>query len=210
MFRAMIIKLIPLVLLSIVGCAGRDNKNAAPASLVPSIVPGTIHPTEKTQINLAKSIVKWKGTKLMGAGSHSGTVKFKSGHLLYSNGQLAGGQFEVDMTSIYNTDIPLSDPVPRKNITFHLNSDFETNQYPTSRFIITGVQKRDGVFTIEGTLIIKGIENKITFKAVKSSDNVYSAEFSFNRFDWEIGENGTWLEKKLVDPLIHLNVIIQT
>lgn len=161
-------------------------------------------------INLSASTVQWKGTKLLGTGSHEGTVKFEKGVLLFSENDLAGGQFRVDMTSIYNTDIPLHDPVPRKNLTTHLNSDLETKSFPTSHFDITKVQvTANSVFKIRGDLTIKGITRSITLDAheVKPRKE-YHAQFTFDRFDWNIGENGSWLERKLVDKEVTLTVTI--
>jgi len=159
-------------------------------------------------INTDESIVKWKGTKLMHTGKHEGTVAFKSGKMMFSNGDILSGKFVVDMTSIYNTDMPLSDPVPRKNITTHLNKDFETSIFPIATFVITDVKESDpGAYLVTGDMVIKGISRPITItmKEIKH-EKEYNSTFTFNRFLWKIGEKGSWLEKKLVDEDITLQV----
>lgn len=165
--------------------------------------------SDERSIDLSKSVVKWRGTKLMGTGSHEGIVRFKAGKLVFSENQLTGGEFIVDMKSIYITDIPLSDPVPRKNLTTHLNSDFDTGHFPVSSFIITRVRHVDGSIDVSGELKIMSISKTITIRATANQDQTeFKSEFVFNRFDWKIGENGSWLEKRLVDAEVKLWVEI--
>lgn len=185
------------------GCEKAKHSDYSQAFFVVKTTQG-----EPKSIDLSKSVVKWRGTKLMGTGSHEGIVRFKTGRLLFSGNKLTGGELIVDMKSIYNTDIPLSDPEPRKNITTHLNSDFETNIFPDASFVINKViYVDDNHMEISGNLTIKSISNPITVKAESSKDQTeYKTEFVFNRFDWKVGENGTWLEKKLVDAEVKLSV----
>ena len=165
----------------------------------------------RTSIDLDKSVVKWKGTKMLGTGSHEGTVKFSQGELLLSDGKLAGGRFVVDMASIYITDIPLSDPVPRRNLTSHLNSDFETGLFPEATFDITAVEAHGATYQITGALTIKGVANTITLTATEAPGGTcFTAKFSFDRHLWDIGENGSWLEQKLVDAEVFLEISICT
>ena len=190
-----------------------DNKSSG-KSLTNSISPemNTITHVNDTvnslSINTDKSIVKWKGTKLMHTGKHEGTVNFKSGKIMFSNGNIIGGEFVVDMTSIYNTDMPLSEPIPRKNITTHLNKDFETRIFPIATFTITHVKENTPrAYLVTGDMIIKGISKPIiiTLKEIEREKEYFST-FTFNRFLWKIGESGSWLEKKLVDEDITLQV----
>ena len=58
---------------------------------------------EKKEIKTDNSTVTWKGYKV--TGSHYGTVALKSGHLVFDQGKLTGGEFEVDMTSIIVDDL---------------------------------------------------------------------------------------------------------
>jgi polyisoprenoid-binding protein YceI len=163
-------------------------------------------------INIKESVIEWKGTKLMKIGKHEGTVKFTSGEMLFSAGQFIGGHFVVDMKSIYNTDIPLSDPEPRKNLTRHLNEDFETDIFPLAYFNMSNVSVITATsFFITGDMNIKGIKKSlpITVKEIKQ-EKEYVSSLILDRFDWGIGKESSWLEKKLVDAEIFLNVRIVT
>lgn len=207
------IKLLLLLMAFFISCGDNSsvNEKSVSATTIKTIQINDQGQTEKVLININASKVAWKGTKLMGTGSHSGTVSFKDGYLLFSGNELTGGELTVDMSSIYITDIPLSDPIPRKNITTHLNIDFETDVFPTSVFRITSVSRKPDYYAIEGELKIKGITRPISIKAREVKRKVYYiSEFTFDRFDWKIGENGSWLEKKLVDSDISLKVTINT
>lgn len=161
-------------------------------------------------IDLKKSVVKWKGTKLKRTGKHEGTVRFKQGKMFFSKGNLVGGELIVDMLSIYNTDIPKSEPVPRKKLTEHLNNDLETEKFPTASFKITSVEKSTAeVYKITGNMTIKGISKSISVPLKETTRGKdYFSIFTFDRFIWKIGENGSWLEKKVVDANVTLKVEI--
>jgi polyisoprenoid-binding protein YceI len=111
-----------------------------------------------------QSIVKWNGKKV--GGEHYGTIKFSSGTLQVSNGQVNTGVFEMDMTSIVCEDI--TNEGTNQRLVNHLKSDdfFSVESHPTSRMTITGVKKTSGNdYEFSGNLTIKGITNPITFKA---------------------------------------------
>ncbi len=195
-----------LIFCWLIGCTPAKNQSDESSLLQATIVKDL----DKVSINVDKSIVNWKGTKLMGTGSHSGKVSFEEGFLLLNGEELKGGNFVVDMTTIYNTDIPLSDPVPRKNLTEHLSSDFEVSHFGEAKFVITDVQQNKDAYRITGNLTIKGITKEIRIEAIRTGPGTYSSEFSFDRFDWKIGEDGSWLEKKVVDPDVLIQVTIVT
>ncbi len=200
-----------LLLLSVLilafGCQN-NNKEHSEETVLSTLTPQK-YDGVKT-IDVSNSIVKWRGTKLMGTGSHEGTVKFSEGELKFSNNKLIGGTFIVDMTSIYNTDIPLSDPVPRKNITFHLNSDFATDTFPNASFTIKTVEEIDKQsMKISGDMKIRGITNPLSIEAREIiAGKIYEAKVILNRHDWNIGEQGSWLEQKLVDSELTLEIKI--
>lgn len=113
-------------------------------------------------VNIKKSVVEWKGTKLLRTGKHEGIVSFKDGQMSFSNGKLVGGKFVVDMKSIYITDIPKSDPEPRKNLTTHLNKDFETKIFPIASFTITSVEKKTQNRTLsQATWLLKAFQSRL-------------------------------------------------
>lgn len=163
-------------------------------------------------VDVHRSKVEWRGTKVLGTGKHEGTVALLEGQLLMSGNRIAGGYFAVDMTSIYITDIPNHERKARRNLTSHLHSEFATKMFPTANFTIRDVEKTDNItYQLSGDLAIRGITKSITVTAVESGKgDRFTSEFSFNRFDWNIGEDGTWLERRLVDADIHLKVLLFT
>jgi hypothetical protein len=50
------------------------------------------------------SVVNWKGSKP--TGEHYGTVKVKSGFFTVENKNIVAGEFEIDMNSIVDLDMP--------------------------------------------------------------------------------------------------------
>lgn len=142
---------------------------------------------------LISSTLKWTGKKL--TGEHYGTVQVASGNLIVEEGQLTGGSFTMNMTTIVVED--LTDPGYNKDLTDHLNSPdfFDTANHPEAKFDITGVKAlatADAVgntHTISGNLTIKGITNGIKFPAtVNMTDGKVSAKagFAIDRTLWDI------------------------
>ena len=58
---------------------------------------------EKYNVDLAASVLNWKGTKPLGA--HDGVVSLKNGSLVLEEGKLIDGEFVIDMNSIKNVDM---------------------------------------------------------------------------------------------------------
>ena len=115
-------------------------------------------------VNKNQSTVKWNGKKV--GGEHYGTIKFNSGSLQVSNGQVTTGTFEIDMNSIVCDDI--TNEATNQRLVNHLKSDdfFSVSTHPTSRFTVTGVKKLSGnEYEYTGNMTIKGITHPITFKA---------------------------------------------
>ncbi len=153
---------------------------------------------DTVQIDLEKSKVHWKGTKMRGATKHEGEVELKSGYFISNRGELMGGSFIVDMLTIGVTDIPKSDSIPIRNINEHLKSAdfFEVEKFPVSEFHITRVRPVAGdSLAISGNLVIKNSTKHIVFGA-RYSDHLFSSTFTIDRFNWNIGDYGSWVEKK--------------
>lgn len=160
------------------------------------------------QINLDRSKLYWKGTKMRGAGSHEGEIRISEGYMLRDKNGLSGGKFEIDMKSISITDIPMTDPIPIKNLTEHLmHADFfDVDNFPISAFEITGITKQSPEnLKIYGNLTIRGITKNIAFSAIQQS-NTISARFLIDRFDWNIAYTGSWADRTLVDWEIEFRV----
>ncbi len=127
---------------------------------------------QKVALDTNASQLTWVGKKV--TGQHNGTLKVKSGEAVFENGILAGGKFEIDMSSITVSD--LTNPTDNKKLTNHLKSDdfFSSSLFPVATFTITKAEKIDSAkdgepnYTITGNLSVKGISNEITFPATVS------------------------------------------
>lgn len=111
------------------------------------------------EIATVQSNIEWTGRKVTGA--HNGTIAIKQGTLTVRDGQLEGGRFVIDTTSIIVLDV--TDPATNAQFAGHLASDdfFASAQYPEAIFEITAVRNNH----IEGDLTIKGITHSVGFDA---------------------------------------------
>ena len=161
-------------------------------------------------VNTAASTMTWNAKKF--GGEHTGTVQLANGTLDVNGRKLVGGSFEIDMTSITDTDI--TNPEFNKKLTDHLKSDdfFSVDKNPVSTFRITKVtpvaKPKAGApnYTITGDLTIKGITNAITFPATVKIDGKSAeadAKVELDRTKWDIkyrsGMLGTAADKVIDD-----------
>ena len=125
--------------------------------------------TEEYAVDTKKSTMKWVGRKVLG--SHEGTIGFSKGKFVTNGKSVTGGSFEIDMTSMTNSDI--SDEGSRAMLLGHLKSDdfFSVEKYPSAKFVITKVtpKKAKDQFTVRGNLTIKGITKPLEFPATIST-----------------------------------------
>lgn len=119
--------------------------------------------TMEKKIDITESTIEWKGKKVLG--SHNGTINLKDGHLEMEGDQLTGGQFTVDMTSITVTDLSGED---KGKLEGHLKSDdfFGVNNYPTSTLVIDSASKNGNIYSVKGTITIKGTTEPVAFDLV--------------------------------------------
>ena len=113
-------------------------------------------------VNSEESKVVWLGKKV--TGEHSGEIKMAYGDLQFDGEVLKGGSFEIDMTSITNTDIENEEY--NKKLVGHLKSDdfFGVENHPKASFVIkTAEHKKAGKYHVTGDLTIKGITKSIEF-----------------------------------------------
>ena len=121
-----------------------------------------INPNEevKKEVNTETSKVTWKAYKV--TGSHTGTVNLNSGALIFADGVLTGGEFEVDMASLVSTDL---DGEYKGKLEGHLKSDdfFGVEKFPSSKLVFTNVTASGkNSYEVTGDLTIKGITKAIT------------------------------------------------
>lgn len=139
-----------------------------------------------------ESVVGWKGTKVVGMGSHAGTIGITEGILSLENGNITAGSVTIDMKNIVVTD-SMPDEYKQKLIGhFSANDFFNVEQFPTAKFEITGSEaKADGDYThvISGNLTLRDSTKNISFPATVSVDeNGLSAVGTavINRLDWGV------------------------
>ncbi len=145
------------------------------------------------------STIEFVGSKV--TGSHDGGFNEFTGEF-YMQGDdftTAQGKVEIDMKSIWSDN---------ERLTGHLKNEdfFEVETYPTSTFVCKTVKKEGDQYTISGTLTMHGITKAIEFPAEisKSGDEItLNAEFTIQRFDWDIKYKGR------ADDLIYNDVILK-
>lgn len=175
-----------------------------------------VNVAELNNVNTTASVLNWKGTKPGGA--HNGTVSLKSGGLLLENDKLTQGEFIIDMNTITNLDMAGSKGAT--NIEGHLkNADFfDVTVYPTSKFVITKVEDKDGKLHVTGNLQIKDVTKSITIPATISKENgittFKSDVFKIDRADFNVKYKSKSffkdLKDKFVDDLIEMSFEIKT
>ncbi len=169
--------------------------------------------TEVTYLNVdtVESVVQWKGTEMRGSDSHEGILRLREGRLELKNGVLEGGYFIADMHSINVTDIPKSDPVPRRYLTEHLESEdfFYVEKFPTAGFEITHTQKLEGnQVRVTGNLSVRDVTKEVEFIAEKTqttSATMYKASFIIDRFEYNISYQGSYWKR--ITSLIDNNFV---
>ena len=167
-------------------------------------------------VDLASSIMTWKGTKPTGA--HDGTIAFKESSLVLDNGKITGGEFIIDMNTIKNLDLAGSDGAGK--IEGHLKAPdfFDIAVYPTSTFVITSVLEVEANLAVTGNLTIKDVTKSITIPAkISSEDGVTtftSALFNIDRADFNVKYGSKrWIEglkDKFIDDLVEMSFVVKT
>lgn len=152
---------------------------------------------EKVEINPADSKLTWLGKKV--TGEHTGNVKITKGALNFKGEVLTGGEFEIDMTTITNTDV--TDPDFHKKLVDHLGSPdfFDIAKHKTAALKIKSAKKvKDNNYKITADLTIKGVTQPVSFDAdvtkTKSSAKIvfdrtkYGIKFKSGKFDPGLGD----------------------
>lgn len=151
----------------------------------------TINPVETNatyKANVSESSVVWTATKVV-SGGHTGTVKIAKGNLEIDGSELKGGSFEIDMTTIANTDL---EGEWKAKLEGHLKSDdfFAVETYKTASLKITKVDsKGKGKFDITADITIKGKTESISFPAelaVKGGKATASAKITVDRTKFDV------------------------
>nr|WP_319400649.1 YceI family protein [uncultured Carboxylicivirga sp.] len=155
---------------------------------------------QSKKIDVKKSSLEWTGKKV--TGEHMGNILFKSGELVFKDGKLSGGEFEVDMTSITNTD--LTDAEYNKKLVGHLKSDdfFGVEKYPTSTLKIKTIHQKGNEYHVVADLTIKGKTNPVEF-SVMDSDDVYDGVITIDRTKYDVRYGSGKFFDNLGDKVIY-------
>ena len=163
---------------------------------------------QKFEANTEKTSIKWMGKKI--ATEHYGEIGLSNGFLEIRDDRITAGMFEVDMTTIRNSDI--DNEARNQRLVGHLKSNdfFSVEQYPASSLEITGSTRFvDDKATISGRLTIKGKTEPVTFETVRKN-NTYSASLSVDRskFDVRYGSDSFFdnLGDNAIDNIFTLDI----
>lgn len=160
------------------------------------------------------SKVMWTGTKVVGY--HQGTVKIKEGKVMMKGKKLAGGSFVIDMNTITCTDIPASEPVPKKKLEDHLKAPdfFDVQKFPTAKFEIMEVRvhpDNPAKCLALGNLTIKGVTKtwKVEIEPTTQTDKLFVAlaTIRFDRQQFGVAYKG--LADELVHDMVKLDIVVK-
>lgn len=171
--------------------------------------------TAENNIDVSSSILTWKGTKP--TGSHNGTLAFKQGALVVENGNIASGEFIIDMASVKNLDL---DAEKGAKLVGHLSSAdfFDVEKFPVSKFVITSSEKNGDKLAVTGNLTIKDVTKSITIPAtVTETEGVTtfkSEAFNIDRADFNVkyGSKRFFddLKDKFINDLVEISFEVKT
>jgi polyisoprenoid-binding protein YceI len=155
---------------------------------------------EKKEIKTENSTVTWKGYKV--TGSHYGTVALQSGHLVFDEGKLTGGEFVVDMTTIVTDDL---EGEYKGKLEGHLKSDdfFGVEKHPTAKLAFTKVKSTGkNSYEVTGDLTVKGKSAPVTFE-MSIYGNKATANVKIDRTIYDIRYGSTAFFDDLKDKAIY-------
>ncbi|WP_436516826.1 YceI family protein [Ekhidna sp. To15] len=161
---------------------------------------------ENYKVSTEESTVEWVGKKV--TGQHNGVISLQGGRLEMVEGQLVGGIFTIDMTTITDTDLSGGS---KEKLEGHLKSDdfFGVEKFPTATFVITkAVPQGPGKYKIIGNITIKGKTEEIQFPATieeKDGKMVASADLSIDRSKFDVRYGSGSFFDNLGDKTIYDN-----
>jgi len=166
-----------------------------------------------------ESTIFWEGSDVVGE-IHYGSISLAEGSLYLVDGELVGGNFVIDMSSIVDSD--LDNPKYNAKLVGHLMSDdfFGVDSFPTATFEITNVSALEGDSTglthkIAGNLTMRGISKNIEFRAgIRSKDGFVKAvseSFVIDRSNWNVKFRSPsfFSMEELKDKAINDNIKLQ-
>jgi len=137
----------------------------------------------KLTADTTKTKLLWLGEKV--TGQHTGTINLQSGWLNWQDNKIVSGEFNIDMTSLKETE-------NNERLLGHLKSDdfFGVVKYPLAKLVIKGSTPFDkGTGVVSGTLTLKDVTNPIEFKATmqkKDDGTWFFANITVDRTKYNI------------------------
>ncbi len=177
-------------------------KGALASAVIVSLLSFTNVNAQEKKIEVKDSNIEWEGEKV--TGSHEGTIDLKDGYFTMENGELKGGEFVMNMTSITVTDLEGED---KGKLEGHLKSDdfFGVNNHPTAKLVITSVAKKSNdTYGVVADLTIKEKTNSITFD-LDMDKNSASTELTIDRSKYDVRYGSGSFFDNLGDKTIYDN-----
>ena len=154
---------------------------------------------ERQNVDIESSQIKWEGEKL--TGSHYGTIDLKEGYFEMEGGELVGGEFIADMSTIDITDL---EGDQKAELMGHLRSDdfFSVDDYEEAKFVINTVANKGDSYGVSGDLTIKGKTNPIAFD-LKMNGNTATTELAIDRTKYNVRYGSDSFFDNLGDKVIY-------
>jgi len=164
-------------------------------------------------VDTANSTIEWTGSKV--GGQHNGIIGLADGKIQVNGETVESGEFTIDMTSIKVLDI--TEDEGAASLKSHLEGTvdgkqtdfFNTPEYPTSTFVVTGLNGN----TLEGNLTLKEITKNVSFPVTVTYDGdqmmLTSEEFTIDRTDWGITYGSATLADTVKDKAISDDMVLK-
>ncbi|CAI8366115.1 MAG: Protein YceI [Owenweeksia sp. TMED14] len=154
---------------------------------------------QENKLDIQNSNLKWTGTKITNS-SHYGSINFKSGTIVFSEGLIESGEFIVDMTSINVEDIQDGG---KEKLEGHLRSDdfFSVEKFNFASLVINSSVKTKQGLKVFGDLNIKGISSPVEFDMKKNAAG-WATYLTFDRSKYNVRYGSGSFFDNLGDKLI--------
>ncbi len=152
------------------------------------------------EVKVGTSSVTWKGYKV--TGSHIGNIELKQGALEFKDGNLVGGEFIIDMSTIESTDL---EGDYKAKLEGHLKSDdfFGVESYPTAKLVFNKVKSTGkNSYEVTADLTIKEKTNPVTFD-ISIYGNKATANIKIDRTKFDVRYGSTSFFDDLQDKAIY-------
>ncbi len=165
-------------------------------------------------IDVANSQIKWQGAKPTGV--HNGIVPISGGSIMIREGNISGGQIDIDMQGIVVTDL---EGDMKNSLEGHLKGTeagkeqdfFNVDKFPKATYVINSsavlANDPEATHLVNGTLTIKDISKPVNFKAKVTGDgNTVTAttpQFSVDRTEFDIKFKSAKFFNNLQDDFVN-------